>query len=419
MPSRYGPGVLPTNPLEGIAESIAAVFERGRQKRLLDRQMRMQDEDRATAKAIQAYQLAQQGIHLGNAPESVFANIAATVPDAQKYVSMIGRTPAPDVSATINASMSSPVTRSGKGIAMPRMSTASPALPSSSGTDFLSLFAQAMQPTATTKGPRYEFGNGFYVDREEAANNAARASDAAGQSEFRKALFEYVLPEVVKAQFTPHAPIMGSPEWVKAEADAARARATATRDVNPPPPRAPVMGSPEWLKAETERARAAAQASADVADERQRSQPHAVAARAALPQMQSAMQVLTRYNEPGVASRLFSRSTFGNYTMSREGQLAMQAATQFAQAYLNGRGVRNPAPGQVQEIVHQILVQPGEESNKDLIANKLDRLNQMLQELADIGMVAAQPIGRAPYAAKERGGASANVGVFGDLVPKR
>lgn len=119
--------------------------------------------------------------------------------------------------------------------------------------------------------------------------------------------------------------------------------------------------------------------------------PRVQSAAAALPQLDSALTTLQKYNQPGAAGRLFSKSALGSYAISPEGQVANQAANQFAQAYLSGRGMRNAPPAQVQAVVKQIQVQPGEEGNAAVIASKQQRLQSMRDEVAKLGMTTTDP----------------------------
>ena len=142
--------------------AIANYLGRKQQKR----QEGIQDEERTRANAIQDYQLGQQGVHLLKpgemAPNSVFQDIVG---------SAIQDHPLPTGDEILNPK--------------PAATVAPQGAPADS--DFQSMIAAALKPTASS-APRYEFGRNYYVDRQAAADNAARSSDIAANSEYRKAL---------------------------------------------------------------------------------------------------------------------------------------------------------------------------------------------------------------------------------------
>lgn len=112
--------------------------------------------------------------------------------------------------------------------------------------------------------------------------------------------------------------------------------------------------------------------------------PRAQNAQAALPQIDTALQTLAKYNEPGAAGRLFGKNILGGYATSSEGQIANQAADEFAQQYLAAKAVRNPTTAQKDEIKRQIQIQPGEEKNAQVISAKQGRMKQMRDEVAQL-----------------------------------
>lgn len=146
--------------------------------------------------------------------------------------------------------------------------------------------------------------------------------------------------------------------------------------------------------------------------------PRVVAANAAAPQLASAAETLQKYNDIGAAGRMFGRTALGGYTMSPEGQIAKQAAEQFAQAYLSGRTGRGASASQVAGLVNQILVQPGEENNSAVVAAKKQRVLDMQRELAQMGR-AGQPATGAPPNSGDINLGDQGANPFASLIPKR
>lgn len=139
--------------------------------------------------------------------------------------------------------------------------------------------------------------------------------------------------------------------------------------------------------------------------------PRVQSANAALPQIDTALQTLQQYNAPGAAGRLFSHSALGGYAVSNAGQIANQAADQFVQAYLSGRGMRNAPPAQVSALKKQIQIQPGEEGNAAVIASKQQRLQQMRDEVSQLGRAAQSAQPDAPAG-------TSGAGSIGDVLTK-
>lgn len=104
---------------------------------------------------------------------------------------------------------------------------------------FQKILGPALQPAFNPAlgDQRYRYGNGYYVDRGEEDEDLARKTATAGAGEFQKAL----LTAMGTAQGNPSAV-----EYNKARA------AKLNYDLSHPKPMAPVLGTPEYLRAETD-----------------------------------------------------------------------------------------------------------------------------------------------------------------------
>lgn len=182
---------------QGISNALATY----QNQRMLRRQQTLDEQtqqDRQRGQAIQDYQLGEQGVHLLKpgemAPSSVFSNIASAVkiPTAEDALS-------PKPAAT--------VAQAGK--------------PQSGS--FEDMIASAMQPSGEAP-QRYSFGPGYYVDRQEASQNAVRQADVGAQSEFRRAIISalpgYLSEQAKRSRITSGLTAAGvKPELVGAAAD--------------------------------------------------------------------------------------------------------------------------------------------------------------------------------------------------------